>query len=329
MDFNELLQKIIEKTGLTQEEVQKKILEKQRELSNLVSKEGAAYIIAKELGLDVFTKTKRRLEIKNVIPKIRDLRLTGRVIRIFEPRKFEKNGKKGKVASIVLGDETGNIRLSLWDDQTDIIEKLKPGMAIETFGAYTRDNGLGGVEIRLGNRGGVRILEQCELPALEKLQRPSEIERKNISGLKEGETAELRASLVQLFETSIFYEICPQCESRVIKEGNEFKCPEHGIVNPTKTIVLSGIIDDGTGNIRVVFFRNVALDLIGMDIKQALEKEDSFFESLNVLGKEFIMVGKARRNKMFNRLEFVVNNIKEVDIAEEVNKIINILVPNV
>ena len=329
MDFNELLQKIIEKTGLSQEEVQKKILEKQRELSNLVSKDGAAYIIAKELGLDVFTKTKRRLEIRNVVPKIRDLKITARVIRIFEPRNFQKNGKKGKVASIILGDETGNIRLSLWDDQTDIIEKIKPGMAVETFGAYTRDNGLGGVELRLGNRGGVRILEQCELPALDKLQRPFELERKIIMNLKEGETAELRASLVQLFETSIFYEICPQCESRVTKEGNKFKCSEHGEVEPTKTIVLSGIIDDGTGNIRAVFFRNVALDLIGMDIKQALEKEDEFFENLNILGKEFIMVGKARKNKVFGRLEFVVNNVKEADPIEEANKIINMLMPNV
>jgi ssDNA-binding replication factor A large subunit len=328
MDFNELLQKIIEKTGLKEEEVQKKILEKQRELSNLVSKEGAAYIIAKELGLDVFPKTKRRLEIKNVVPKIRDLKLTARVVRVFETRNFEKNGKKGKVASIILGDESGSMRLSLWDNQTDIIEKLKPGMAIETFGAYTKDNGLGGVEIRLGNKGGIRILEQSDLPVLEKLQKSSELGRKNIADLKEGEIAEIRASVVQLFETSIFYEVCPQCETRVIKDGNDFKCPEHGKVEPAKTIVLSGIIDDGTGNIRAVFFRNVALDLIGMDIKQALERED-FFENLNILGKEFVMIGKSRKNKMFNRLEFVVNNVKEVDVVEEANKIINMLASNV
>jgi len=324
MDFNEIFKKIIEKTGLKEEEVQKKIIEKQKELSNLISKEGAAYIIAKELGLDIFPKTKRRLEIKNVVPKIRDLKLTARVIKIIEPRSFERNGKKGKVASIILGDETGNIRLSLWDNQTEIAEKLKPGMAIETFGVYTKDNGLGGVELRLGNKGGIKILEQSELPPLEKLQKPLEIERKNIADLKEGEIAELRASLVQLFETSIFYEICPQCEARVIKEGNEFKCEEHGKVEPKKTIVLSGVIDDGTGNIRAVFFRNVALDLIGMDIKEALEIED-FFENLNVLGKEFIMIGKVRRNKMFNRLEFVVSSIRDVDSIEEANKIINAL----
>jgi ssDNA-binding replication factor A large subunit len=327
MDFNELVQKIIEKTGMPQDEIQKKILEKQRELSNLVSKEGAAYIIAKELGLDVFPKVnKKRLEIKNVVPKIRDLKLTGRVVRIFEPREFKgKNGKQGKVASIILGDETGNIRLSLWDNQTDIVENLKPGMAAEVFGAYTKEDGVGGVELRLGNRGGVKILEQSELPTFDKLKNPAGDGRTTIADLKEGGNAELRASIVQLFETSIFYEICPQCGKRVAKEGSEFKCEEHGKVEPVKTIVLSGIIDDGTGNIRVVFFRDVALELIGMDIKKALENEESFFDSIDVLGKEFVITGKARKNKMFNRLEFVATSVKEVDPVEEANKILNML----
>jgi len=327
MDFNELLQKIIEKTGSSKEDAEKKILEKQQELSNLVSKEGAAYIIAKELGLDVFPKqTKRRLEIKNIVPKIRDLKVTGRVVRIFDTREFKgKNGKQGKVASIILGDETGNIRLSLWDDQTNMIEKLATGMAVETFGAYTKEDGVGGVELRFGNRGGVKILEQSDLPEFGKMKKDMGIERINISDLKEGENAELRASIVQLFETSVFYEICPQCGSRVTKDGDGFKCVEHGKVEPTKTIVLSGIIDDGTGNIRIVFFRDAALELIGMDIKKALENEESFFDNINVLGKEFVISGKTRRNKMFNRLEFVANNVKEVNAIEEANKIINML----
>jgi ssDNA-binding replication factor A large subunit len=302
MDFGELLSKIMEKTGSSQDDIQRKIIEKQRELSNLVSKEGAAYIIAKELGLDVFPKTtKKRLEIKNIVPKIRDLKLSARIVRVFEPREFKgKTGKQGKVASIILGDESGNIRLSLWDDQTDVVEKLSPGMAVETFGAYTKEDGVGGVELRLGKLGGVKILENSDLPEIKSGAAPSGGGRTSIADLKEGETCELRASVVQLFETGIFYEICPTCGSRVTKEGKEFKCAEHGTVEPTKTIVLSGIIDDGTGNIRVVFFRDVALALIGMDIKKAVENEDAFFESINVLGKEFIVTGKARKNKMFN-----------------------------
>ena len=85
MDFEEIIKKIKKKTNLTDEEANKKVLEKQQELSNLVSKEGAAYIIAKELGLDIFPKIKRRLEIKNIVPKLRNLNVTARIVKVFEP----------------------------------------------------------------------------------------------------------------------------------------------------------------------------------------------------------------------------------------------------
>jgi len=328
MDLEDIIKKIREKNNLTDEEINMKILEKQRELSNLVSKEGAAYIIAKELGLDIFPKTKRRLEIKNVVPKLRNLNLTARIVKIFEPKEFKRKDKIGKVANIILGDSSGTIRLSLWDQQTEIVEKLKSEMPVEIFGAYTRENGIGGVEIRLGSKGGIKILEESEIPPLERVTQ-KEITYKNIIGLEEGSMGEIKAALVQLFETNVFYEICPECGTRVKKDGNNFRCDVHEEVEPKKTIVLSGIVDDGTGNIRAVFFRDNALKLIGMDIDEALKIKDSFFENLDVLGKEFIMFGRVRRNKLFNRLEFVVNNIKEIDIEGEINKIINNLSTNV
>ena len=327
MDFETIVNEIRKKTNLTDEEINRKIIEKQQELSNLVSKEGAAYIIAKELGLDIFPKTKRRLEIKNVLPKLRNLNLTARVVKVFDTRGFKRKDKAGKVATVILGDSTGTIRMSLWDAQTEIAEKLKPEMPVEVFGAYTKENSIGGVEIRLGNKGGVKILEETDIPPLEKIVGASG--RKNIANLKEGEMNEIRAALVQLFETNVFYEICPVCETRVTKDGDKFKCNEHGEVEPKKTIVLSGVIDDGTGNIRAVFFRDNALKLIGLTIDEALKRKDSFFENLDVLGKEFIMFGKVRKNSAFNRLEFVANDIREVDVEKEINEIINNLTTNV
>ncbi len=328
MDLDSIIKKIKEKTEFTDEQVNRKIIEKQQELSNLVSKEGAAYIIAKELGLDIFEKTKRRLEIKNIIPKLRNLNLTARIVRVFPAKEFKKKDKIGKVSTVILGDASGTIRLSLWDKQTDIVEKLKPDMPLEIFGAYTKENGVGGVEIRLGNKGGIKILEDSDIPPLDKLAQREEI-GKNIADLKEGSIGEIRAALVQLFETNVFYEICPVCGTRVMKEANGYKCEEHGVVEPKQTMVLSGVVDDGTANIRAVFFRENALKLIGMNIEDALKIRDSFFESLDVLGKEFVFFGRVRRNAVFNRLEFVVNDVKEVDLEGEINKIINNLTTNV
>ena len=91
MDFDSIIREMKKKTKMDDSEINKKILEKQQELSNLVSKEGAAYIVAKELGLDIFPKTRRRLEIKNILPKLRSLNLEARIVRIYPVREFNSH----------------------------------------------------------------------------------------------------------------------------------------------------------------------------------------------------------------------------------------------
>ena len=124
---DQIIEKIISTTGLAAEEVDRRIREKQRELSDLVSREGAAYIVAKEMGLDLVSRPKQKIEIKNIVPGIRNLTLEARVSRAFDIRTFEREGKQSKVANIILADGSGTVRMSLWDDQTDILDKLKPG----------------------------------------------------------------------------------------------------------------------------------------------------------------------------------------------------------
>jgi ssDNA-binding replication factor A large subunit len=328
MDFEEILRKIKDKGKLSDEEVQKRIIEKQRELSNLVSKDGAAYIIAKEMGIELFEKKEeRRLQIKNIVPKIRVLNINARIVRIFPVKEFESKGRKGKVASLILGDESGTARLTLWDQQTDIVDKVKEGMAVEVFGGYTREDQRGGAEIRLSKSGGLKILENSDLPEVSQMQRPSAKAGSTIAELKEGDTAEIRAAVVQLFETNFFYTVCPECGKRVTKD-NDYTCPDHGKVEPKKNIVLSGVVDDGTGNIRAVFFRDNALKLAGMTMDEVLEREDSLFDDLDVLGREFMITGRVRSNKMFKRLEFVANDVRGVDMEAQVNKLINNLKAN-
>ena len=40
------------------------------------------------------------------------------------------------------------------------------------------------------------------------------------------------------------------------------------------------------------------------------------------LGKDIILEGKIRRNKYFDRLEFLVNNVKNFDIKNEIEMLI-------
>ena len=42
----------------------------------------------------------------------------------------------------------------------------------------------------------------------------------------------------------------------------------------------------------------------------------------NVLGKEVVLSGRIRRNKLFDNLEFVVNGVKELNIERENKRLI-------
>ena len=161
--------------------------------------------------------------------------------------------------------------MSLWDEQTDIIDSIEKGMAVQVFSAYVKEDNKGLPEIRLSRAGGLKILEQSDIPEI-KIGNRTGIKRIKITDLEESTYSQVKAALVQIFDTNNFYTVCPKCGKKVTKEGDDFICTQHGKVEPKYSMVFSGVIDDGYGNIRAVFFRDAALDAVGMTIEQALEK---------------------------------------------------------
>ncbi len=319
----DIIQKILSSTGLSTEEVDRRILEKQKELSDLVSREGAAFIVAKELGLDILDRQKNYTKISELKEGDRALNFVGRIARVFEPKEFEREGKKSKVASLFLIDESGQTRLTLWDRQAEVATKVKVGDAVEVSGAYTKANN-GAIEVRLGNRANIKLLEQSSLPKIEDLQTAQKKEF-SIENLREGMSGELRAAVVQVFDNEQFYEICPQCSMRIKEENGKYNCKTHGeIAEPALTLVISCVVDDGTGNVRAVFFRESACKLLGMDMPTVLRKRGKLFRDVDLAGKELILNGRPRRNQMFERLEFIVSDFREANAREEIEKIIKV-----
>ncbi len=297
-----IIKKISLETGLSKEEILDKINEKQDELSGLISEEGAAYMVAKELGIEF---EKPVTKIKDIKPDTKNVEVIAKIKKIFV-KDFETEKGSGRVANLILEDDTGSIRLSLWNKETDLLEEIKEGDVIKVKG-YTKKDGTDQPQLRLGYYGNI-----SKLDINIKTQEPK---RMNIKDLQYGQQAEIRAALLQLFETDLFYEVCPYCRSRL----KDSKCPEHGKVNPDYEIVLSGIIDDGTGNMRVVMFGSCAEKVLGAK-KEEIENVKELFK--NVLGKEFIFQGRVRKNKFFDRPEFITNNVKSVNVIKEIERML-------
>jgi ssDNA-binding replication factor A large subunit len=316
--MDELLKRMSFASGLSEDEIRAKIEEKKDELSGLISDEGAAYIVAKEMGIAVVQQ--QRLNIESVVPGMQNVDVTGKIIAISPVREFKTEKAQGKVVNVTIADETGSLRMSLWNEEVEKIQDFKQGDVIRVKG-YVKEDNIGGAEIRLG-RYGMMAKSSEVVNAVETKRRA---ERSSISELREGQFKEIKVAVVQVFEGNVFYEVCPECKAR-LKEETDYKCQEHGEVQPEYGMILSCIVDDGTGNIRAVMFNEQAEKLLGMtkaDAKKLFDRKKKLSAVLESvpLGKDIVFAGKVRRNNFFDRLEFVVSDVRAVDVKKEIEDV--------
>ncbi len=157
LDADKLIHKITEKSGLDEGEIKEKVEAKRKELNGLITLEGAAHIIAGELGINFLEGIIEtpKLKLENVIPGMSSVDVVGRLTQLFEVRSFEKSDDvKGKVASGILSDDTSAVRIVFWDKNAESVEdgEMKEGDIIKLRDGYTKENRNGEAEIHVGNR---------------------------------------------------------------------------------------------------------------------------------------------------------------------------------
>ncbi|MHA1931910.1 MAG: DUF2240 family protein [Promethearchaeota archaeon] len=155
------INKIIENTGLTRKEIQDMVVDKKNELKGLISEEGALFIIARELGVDVKEENKDLIKdieifISDITPNMKNINLIGRVKEVHRVNKFNKNdGGVGYVGSFLLHDKTGDIRIVLWDDQVNIFNdnNFEINGLVKIINGIARKGRYDELEIHIGRYG--------------------------------------------------------------------------------------------------------------------------------------------------------------------------------
>ncbi len=306
--YEQIVEKIKKEANISESDINERVNSKMKQLSGLISKEGAAHILANELGIKLFDAFSGKLQIKNIIAGLRNVDTIGKVLQVYELREFTTNERHGKVASLVIGDETGTIRAVLWGDQADNIKNIIPGMVLKIAGGYVRDNN-GRIELHLNDRSKLILNPEGESVNV----KPRTSERKSISQLNENDGfVEILGTIVQIFDPK-FFEVCPQCNKRVKNVEGIFSCPEHNNVEPDFSYVMNLIVDDGTENIRAVFFRDMADKLIKSNREKILlyRKEPEKFEEVKteLLGSIIKLNGRIKKNIFFDRIEIVADDL--------------------
>ncbi|MBI2109916.1 hypothetical protein HYT58_01955 [Candidatus Woesearchaeota archaeon] len=307
--YEDIIKKIIDEKGLKKEEVEVKVKEKLNKFSDLISRDGAAHIVANELGVKLFENIgERNLKINKIIPGMRSVNVAGKVTNVFGVREYKTEKHQGKVGNFLMGDETGIIKVVFWDtSHIKLLEEgeIKQDAIIRIKSGYVKEGLNGYKEIHLGNRGSVD-LNPKDVKIEQVGYQVKDAGKKNIELLQANDFAMLCGTVVQVFEPR-YFEICSECEKRVKLVGDKFNCDTHGTVNEKKIPVMNFVFDDGTDSIRVVAFRDAADKLLNGYSKENFEQTKN-----EIVGKQLRINGVVKKNDMFDRLEFNAKNIEEI-----------------
>lgn len=94
------------------------------------------------------------MQIKDLKPKQGNVTITVDVVDVGAPREFQKFGKAGRVATAVAKDETGDIKLTLWNED---VERIKAGDKVQLTNGYVNE-WQGEMQLTTGRMGKLEVV---------------------------------------------------------------------------------------------------------------------------------------------------------------------------
>ena len=225
--------------------------------------------------------------------------IIGRVIEIYDIRKFERDDGEGQYKRIELADDTGSIIVVLWND--DANKEFELGQAIKLQNPRFRYNDMSN-RIEASVSSATTILEPSEtelekLPSYEELLEAIYVPKTIEALSEEDNNVHITATIAEVYANRLLLKKCPVCNANVENTEEEGVCDECGHVfdEPKYTLMLPLRIEDETGAIEATFFDNLAEEIIGKTKEEIITTyevdgytiEDSL-EDLNGYTIEFI-----------------------------------------
>ncbi|MCW4022333.1 MAG: OB-fold nucleic acid binding domain-containing protein [Candidatus Bathyarchaeota archaeon] len=165
MGLEEIINQILSiRCELNREQIFEKIKTKKAEAGNFLTDQTAARIVASELGVEISKKKfSLKIQIKDIMSGLNDVSLTGKVVSVYPVRTFKrKDWTEGKLGSFVVSDETGAVRVVLWDNKADLLEdgRIQKDQQVTVSHAYVRQGQDGKAELHLGDKGTAKIVNE-------------------------------------------------------------------------------------------------------------------------------------------------------------------------
>lgn len=107
------------------------------------------------------------MQVKELKPRQGNVNIELEVIEVGEVREFQKFGNTGRVANAIAKDSTGQIKVSLWNDDVD---KVKEGDRIKITNGWVSEF-QGEKQLSAGRLGKLEVVGKGELKETEEVDR--------------------------------------------------------------------------------------------------------------------------------------------------------------
>jgi replication factor A1 len=247
---------------ISHEDFEKEIKKRFDEYDQLLDEDAIAFLIVDEMG--------RNVEHVSTIRELKDAEeatVYAAVTKIFEPRVFEKNGRKGKVVNLEIRDETGDCRLVLWNKDVELVEKgiIKDNTVLKVVNGYIKKTG-NIFEINVGRWGAV-IPESKDTP-----KGLIKVNFIDLSDIKPGMNVNVVGTIIS-------------------KNGSRSFVRKNGSTGFISNIM----INDGAGASRVVLWDERAKETVKFEIGDNIEIRDGYTKQNNGVEVHVGSSGKIKK----------------------------------
>lgn len=161
MSFDEMVERVISSCpGVSRESVLERLEAERSRAGGLISDEALLRMIAAGFGCEILgdETAVHALLVRDLIPGLNGISVVGRVVAVFSPRAFNGN-RKGRFASLLIADESGVLRVVLWNGKAGFAESdgVKVGEIVRFRHGYTREDFGGKVEVHVGEKCVVEV----------------------------------------------------------------------------------------------------------------------------------------------------------------------------
>ena len=237
-----------------------------------------------------------------------NFKVIARILELEDVREFSRHdGTTGLVRNMTIGDESGFIAVTLWEDKTNLPYDINEAIKIQNPRINYNDMS-NRLELSIGNSTNILQPSYNELSSLPDINELQDIlyTKKDISNLElEDRNVRIIGTFSDPYAQRILIPKCPFC-NKTLEDEDEEECENCGnyIDKPNYLLMLSGKINDETGDISITFFNELVEQLIDMnhdDIVAQYEEEErdsGFLEAkiMEIEGKTLELIADVTYN---------------------------------